>query len=151
MLKKILPKNISNKALSLIILILILTVGLLILYFGLLGKQEPQELTIKTGKPGDLRLVKFLEDVPATDFSKNDRIGVEGNLKISEQEILTFQIIDRKGQEVQRGELKILRQDDKLRMCCVIPPEKAGSYILELFLNGEKAPIFPILFNVSPQ
>ena len=158
MLKKVLPKNIANKISVPIIIILVLSIGFLIWYFS--GqKEESHDLFIKAGKPGDLWLVKFPKDVinlietegvPAIVFSKDDKIGIESNLRISEQEILTFQIIDTKGQDVQKGTLQIVERSNKFIMCCFISPEKEGSYILELFSNGKKVPIFPLLFKVSP-
>ncbi|MFH1894942.1 MAG: hypothetical protein ABH813_03530 [Patescibacteria group bacterium] len=161
-LKKILPKNTSNKIVSLVIIILILAVGFLIWYCGSSGsleKGELQGLTIKAGRPGDLRLVKFPKDainpieaegIPATDFLKDDIMGIEGSLNIQGVETLTFRILERAGGEIQKEKLEILRQGDKIRACCIDPPEKPGEYVLEFFFASEKIPIFPLLFKVSP-
>lgn len=160
MLKKILPKNISNKVVGLVIIILILIGGLLIWYFGPLRKGELQELTIKTGKPGDLKLVKFstdvvspveIEGIPSNNFSKNDKIGIEGKVNIQKPEVLVIRIFNQWGGEIQRAKPSIqFKSDGRIIICCIIPPEEPGEYVLNFFLNSEKAPIFPLLFKVSP-
>lgn len=169
MLEKVFPKDTSARDRILVVIILLLIGGLLIYYFIQVRieketmarlREGPQEIPVKAGMPGDLRLVKFPQDlvnekeikgIPATVFSKNDIIGIEGSLDIQESGILTFRILNREKRQISGGEPEIqFWQGDQLRICCISPPEESGEYILELFLNSKKVPTFPIIFRVSP-
>jgi len=161
-----------SKVIGLVIIILIIIGGLLFWYFSPLRKDGqpqltlktkrngPQEITIKTGKPGELRLVKFAEDVvnsleiegvPSTNFSKNDRIGIEGKLSIQDSQTLAIRILGKGREEIQRTKLPVqTKSDGKIIMCCIIPPDNPGEYVLEFSSNGNETPFFPLLFQVSP-
>ena len=168
MLEKIFPKDTSVRNTILVVIILLLIGGLLIYYFiqvrieketTTILKERPQEITLKAGMPGDLKLVKFPQDVvnkkeakgtPATVFSKDDIIGIEGSLNIQESGTFTFRILNGEGRQIRAGEPEVqFLESDQLRICCIPPPEEPGEYILELFLDSKKVPTFPLIFRVS--
>ncbi|KKR59957.1 hypothetical protein A3B52_00075 [Candidatus Curtissbacteria bacterium RIFCSPLOWO2_01_FULL_41_28] len=144
--------------------------GLSIWYFSPLRKggqlqfiktkgNGPQKLAIKTGRPGEFKLVKFSEDVvnplevegiPSNNFSKNDRIGIEGKVNIQNSQASTIRILGKEREEIQKINPSIqTKPDGRIIICCIAPPDKPGEYVLEFLLNGERAPIFPLLFKVS--
>jgi len=160
-----------SKIIVSIIIILMLIGGLSIWYFSPLRKggqlqfiktkgNGPQKLAIKTGRPGEFKLVKFSEDVvnplevegiPSNNFSKNDRIGIEGKVNIQNSQASTIRILGKGREEIQRTKLPVqTKSDGKIIMCCIIPPDNPGEYVLEFSSNGNETPFFPLLFQVSP-
>jgi len=136
----------SNKILIIIVIILVLVaVGLA--YYLVFWQKEGI-----SGEVTSVHLEMFPEGTDigpgqkgteTSTFKKSDLMAISGEAKLrTEKSMLTFQILDEKGEMVQGGAPGMeLKASGGFGMCCIDLPNEVGKYNLKLFLDEKEAKI----------